>query len=101
MARLPRLVLPGYPHHVTQRGNRRSQTFFKEADYALYRDLLAEAADKAATEIWCCLMPNHVHLIVVPSDDGGLRRTFADRIPASSTPATAGPAISGKAASAR
>ena len=35
MARLPRLVLPGIPYHVTQRGNRRAQTFFEEADYAL------------------------------------------------------------------
>ena len=34
MARLPRLVLPGIPYHVTQRGNRREQTFFEEADYA-------------------------------------------------------------------
>ena len=51
MARLPRLVLPGYPYHVTQRGNRRQQTFFEEGDYALYRDLLSEAADKAETEI--------------------------------------------------
>jgi putative transposase len=47
MARLPRLVLPGFPYHVTQRGNRRQRTFFEESDYALYRDLLAEAADKA------------------------------------------------------
>jgi putative transposase len=79
MARLPRLVLPGYPYHVTQRGNRRQQTFFEDGDYALYRDLIAEAADRAGAEIWCyCLMPNHVHLIVVPSDEDGLRRTFAD-----------------------
>jgi putative transposase len=79
MARLPRLVLPGYPYHVTQRGNRRQPTFFEEADYALYRDLLAEAADRAGAEIWCyCLMPNHVHVVVVPSDEDGLRRTFAD-----------------------
>jgi len=79
MARLPRLVLPGYPYHVTQRGNRRQQTFFKDSDYALYRDLIAEAAHKAGAEIWCyCLMPNHVHMIVVPSDEDGLRRTFAD-----------------------
>jgi putative transposase len=41
MARLARLVIPGLPHHVTQRGNGRAQTFFEEADYALYRDLLA------------------------------------------------------------
>jgi putative transposase len=79
MARLPRLVLPGYPYHVTQRGNRRLQTFFGDEDYALYRELLAEAADKARAEIWCyCLMPNHVHMIVVPADEDGLRRTFAD-----------------------
>ncbi|PVX27881.1 transposase [Sphingomonas pokkalii] len=79
MARLPRLVLPGYPYHVTQRGNRRQQTFFEEGDYALYRDLLAEAARRAGSEIWCyCLMPNHVHLVVVPADEDGLRRTFAD-----------------------
>jgi putative transposase len=79
MARLPRLVLPGYPYHVTQRGNRRQQTFFDDEDYALYRDLIAEAADRAGAEIWCyCLMPNHVHMIIVPSDEDGLRRTFAD-----------------------
>jgi len=79
MARLPRLVIPGHPHHVTQRGNRRAQTFFEENDYALYKDLLSEAAQKANAEIWCyCLMPNHVHIIIVPSDEDGLRRTFAD-----------------------
>jgi putative transposase len=38
MGRLPRLVLPGYPYHVTQRGNRREQTFFEEGDYRLYRN---------------------------------------------------------------
>ncbi len=79
MARLPRLVLLGLPYHVTQRGNRRAQTFFEDGDYELYRDLLGEAAERAGTEIWCyCLMPNHVHLIAVPSDEDGLRRTFAD-----------------------
>ncbi len=55
MARLPRIAIPGYPHHVTQRGNRRNKVFFEEGDYALYLDLLSEAAQK--TEIWCyCLM---------------------------------------------
>jgi putative transposase len=52
MARLPRLVLPGYPYHVTQRGHRRQQTFSEDGDYELYRDLLAEAARKAGAEIW-------------------------------------------------
>ena len=46
MARLPRLVIPGHPHHVTQRGNRRVQTFFEEGDYALYKSLLSEAAQR-------------------------------------------------------
>lgn len=79
MARLRRLVIPGFAHHVTQRGNRRARTFFEDGDYELYRDLLAEAAAKARASVWCyCLMPNHVHVIVVPSDEDGLRRTFAD-----------------------
>jgi len=79
MARLARLVVPGLPHHVTQRGNRRLPTFFDDEDYALYKYLLSEAAGKAGSEIWCyCLMPNHVHIIIVPSHEDGLRATFAD-----------------------
>ncbi len=79
MARLPRIVVPGHPHHVTQRGNRREQTFFVDDDYALYRHLISEAAEKARAEVWCyCLMPNHVHIIIVPQNKDGLRRTFAD-----------------------
>jgi putative transposase len=79
MPRLPRLVLPDVPYHVTQRGNRRERTFLEDGDYAVYRDLLAEAARRAGSRIWSsCLMPNHVHLIVVPADADGLRRTFAD-----------------------
>src|SRR6266568_4379503 len=78
MARLPRLVIPGLPHHVTQRGNGRARTFFSDADYALYRDLLAASCRAADVEIWAwCLMPNHVHLILVPSDADGLRRALA------------------------
>jgi putative transposase len=37
-ARIARLVVPGIPHHVTQRGNRRERTFFDDSDYRLYRD---------------------------------------------------------------
>ncbi len=79
MARLARLVVPGLPHHVTQRGNRRETTFFNKRDYALYRDWLAESSGKAGSTVWAwCLMPNHVHIILVPSDEDGLRKTFAD-----------------------
>jgi putative transposase len=77
VAHLSRLVVPGLAHHVTQRGNGRQATFFEDGDYALYRDLFAEAAARANVEVWgYCLMPNHVHIIAVPSDEDGLRRTF-------------------------
>lgn len=46
-ARLPRIVLPGIPHHVTQRGNRREQVFFEDGDYELYLDLLSDAAARS------------------------------------------------------
>src|ERR1700726_2630650 len=78
MARLARVVFPGHPHHVTQRGNGRARTFFGDDDYALYRDLLAENCRAAKVEVWAwCLMPDHVHLILVPSDPDGLRRALA------------------------
>jgi putative transposase len=73
MARLARIVVPGLPHHVTQRGNRRQKIFFEDGDYALYRDLLAERCRKAGVAVWAyCLMPNHVHLIMVPATASGL-----------------------------
>jgi len=78
MARLARVVIPGLPHHVTQRGNGRARTFFADADYPLYRDLLGQHCRAAGVEVWAwCLMPNHVHLILVPSDADGLRRVLA------------------------
>ncbi len=49
MARLPRVVLPGYPHHVTQRGNRRQKVFFSERDFRHYRRLLAESCRHCET----------------------------------------------------
>ena len=78
MGRLARAVFPGLPHHVTQRGNGRAQTFFCDADYALYRDLLRTHCAAAGVEVWSwVLMPNHVHLILVPSDPDSLRRALA------------------------
>lgn len=78
MARLARVVIPGLPHHVTQRGNGGARTFFSDEDFALYRDLLGAACRAAEVEVWAwCLMPNHVHLVLVPSDRDGLRRALA------------------------
>ena len=79
MARIARVVVPGFPHHVTQRGNRRQQTFFGEADFAEYRRLMASSCKDCATAIWAyCLMPNPVHLIMVPSGKDGLRCAVAE-----------------------
>lgn len=77
MARMPRVVVPDYPHHVTQRGNRCQRTFFSGGDYRKYLKLLSEARREADADIWAyCLMPNHVHLIVVPSEPDSLARLF-------------------------
>jgi putative transposase len=79
MARLARAVAAGVPHHVTQRGNRRQPTFFRPADYRLYRALLAEACETAGVAVWAyCLMPNHVHLLLVPEEPSGLARTLGE-----------------------
>jgi putative transposase len=78
MARLARVVIPGVAHHVTQRGNRRERVFFSDDDYRLYLRLISAAAKATGTEIWAyCLMPNHVHFILVPDQEDGLRATFA------------------------
>ncbi len=73
MARIARVVVPGKPHHVTQRGNRRQQTFFNDEDYQSYLALMTEWCLKYHVEIWAyCLMPNHIHLIAVPRTKEGL-----------------------------
>ena len=79
MARLARVVAPGLPHHVTQRGNRRQETFFCEADYRAYLALMAQWCERAGVEIWAyCLMPNHVHLIAVPETEGALHKAIGE-----------------------
>ena len=79
MARLARVVVPGVPHHVAQRGNRRQETFFNEDDYAAYLSLLGEWCGRCGVEVWAyCLMANHVHLIVVPDSEDGLRRALGE-----------------------
>ncbi len=75
MPRMARLVVPDHPHHITQRGSRRQSTFFDEADYRAYLELLKETKTEFAVEIWAyCLMPNHVHLVAVPDDEHGLAK---------------------------
>ena len=79
MPRIRRIVVPHVPHHVTQRGNRRQPTFFGEGDFAHYKALLARWCRRRGVAIWCyCLMPNHTHLILVPSDPSGLARAVGE-----------------------
>jgi len=75
MARLARIDLAGYPHHVIQRGNNRQPIFVDVADYRRYLQLLHEASatEPAAVHAYV-LMPNHVHLLVTPEKAGGLSR---------------------------
>ena len=79
MPRIARIIAPGIPHHVTQRGNRRMETFFREEDYQAYLTLMAEWCRKYNVAIWAyCLMTNHVHLIAVPETEEGLRLAFGE-----------------------
>ncbi len=79
MSRLARMVVPGLPHHVTQRGNRREAIFFEDGDQQIYCDLLAEQARKFSVEVWAyCLMPNHVHLILTPHGEDGISRALGE-----------------------
>ena len=67
MARLPRLTLPGYPHHVIQRGNNRQAIFSSPADYQTLLDLLRINAEKFGVAIHAyVLMTNHFHLLATP-----------------------------------
>jgi len=79
MARIARVIVPGIPHHITQRGNRRMQTFFGNGDYLAYIDLMAQWCQEFKVEVWAyCLMPNHVHMIAVPETRDGLRRAIGE-----------------------
>ncbi len=79
MARMARIVVPRLPHLVTQRGNRGQQVFFTAEDSLYYRTLVAEGCRTHGVACRAyCLMPDHVHLILVPSDEGGLRKVLGE-----------------------
>ena len=79
MPRIGRIVVPGLPHHVTQRGNRRMETFFCDDDYREYLSLVVQWCGRFGNRIWAyCLMPNQVHLVVVPQTADGLCRAIGE-----------------------
>jgi putative transposase len=78
MARIARIVYPGFPHHIVHRGNRRERVFFnEEADRKDYLALLREMCLRYKVEVWAwCLMSNHVHLLLSPKEIDGLAKVM-------------------------
>lgn len=73
MARLPRLIVPGYPHHIIQRGNNRQAIFADDVDRERYLLLLSESAKRHRLPIHAfVLMTNHVHLLATPAEVGAI-----------------------------
>lgn len=79
MSRVARIVVPGFAHHVTQRGNRRADVFETDDDRDAYLHFLTKYADKHGLEVWAyCLMTNHVHLVAVPEREDSLAKALRD-----------------------
>lgn len=79
MPKFQRLVVEGLPHHVTQRGVRRQRTFFDDGDYRAYLDITRkQLAESQLSILAYCLMPNHVHFVVVPGTRHELSRFFCE-----------------------
>jgi putative transposase len=76
MPRLARVVFAGLPHHITQRGHRRENVFFSDADRTTYLDWLAQYCAARVQIVAYCLMTNHVHLLAVPESDDGFERSL-------------------------
>jgi putative transposase len=77
MPRRARIVIPGVPHHVTQRGNQKADVFFRPADYKRYCGWANEYFRKYGLKILAyCLMKNHVHFIAIPGQPDSLALTF-------------------------
>ena len=77
MARMARVVADGVPHHITQRGNNRQETFLQDEDRRFYIDTLRAKSDQHGLAVLgYCLMTNHVHLVVVPRRPMSLARAI-------------------------
>ena len=77
MPRVARIVLPGQPHHVTQRGNNHQNVFFADDDRRVYLDLLrVHCARFGVGVLGYSLMSNHVHVVAVPEREEALAQAF-------------------------
>ena len=79
MARMKRVVVPGYPHHIVQRGVRSMDIFFEEQDRVEYLNLLRRQGDRFGVQfLTYCLMSNHVHLLAIPKHPDSLARAVGE-----------------------
>ncbi len=79
MPRFGRVVIPGCPHHITQRGNERRDVFFSSADREVYLGLLRQYAEIQEVDVLgYCLMTNHVHLVLIPNQARALARLLRE-----------------------
>lgn len=77
MPRAARIVAPGLPHHITQRGNNREAVFFTDDDRRYYLRTLRDQAERFGLAISAyCLMPNHVHLVATPRERDALAKAI-------------------------
>ena len=71
MPRYLRALLPGYPHHIIQRGHDRQSVFANDSDFRVYLDNLSEQINVLNVSLFSyCLMTNPIHLLVQPERDG-------------------------------
>jgi putative transposase len=77
MSKMARVVVPGLPHHITQRGTDQKDVFFDDQDRRVYLRLLKEHGEEYSLGyLGYCLMTNHVHVIAIPYEMDSLARTF-------------------------
>ena len=78
MPRVARIVVPGFAHHVTQRGSNRADVFFVDDDRRVYLELLRKGAERHGLRVeGYCLMSNHVHVVGIPAREESPARAMA------------------------
>ena len=67
MPRGKRIILNNAYYHLINRGNQKQNTFLENSDFEKYLELLTHYKRKYKIKLFgYCLMPNHMHLVVVP-----------------------------------
>ena len=77
MPRLPRIIIEGCPHHITQRGNNKQNTFLEDEDYQTYLEFFEKYREKHNVGVIAyCPMPNHIHISALPTTTNSLAKSF-------------------------